>query len=67
MPDIETMNKWMVAGIGGRRGFTMLAPPKSGVSFNADDALLVAAYLVSMAEPEASHKFEDVLKAVQNT
>lgn len=31
-----------------------------------DDALLLAAYLVAMAEPMTQTKFSDVLQAVQN-
>ncbi len=62
--EIETLNKFMVAA--GGKGIAMLNGPHRGVPFSADDALLLAAYLVSMAEHKASHTFEEVLNAVQN-
>jgi hypothetical protein len=65
MAEIDTLNKFGVAS--GGKGVTILMPPRSGVPFSADDALLLAAYLVSMAEHSAAHTFEDVLGAVQNT
>lgn len=62
MAEIETFNKFMVAVSG--RGIGMLNPPRGPMT--ADDALILAAYLVSIAEMDATHKFEEVLKAVQN-
>ncbi len=61
--EIDTLNKFGLAS--GGKGFTILCLPR--VPFSADDALLLAAYLVAVAEPQASHKFEDVLRAVQST
>lgn len=50
----------------GSRGFhvVILAPR---ISFTPDEALMFAAYLVAMAEYQASHSFADVLKAVENS
>lgn len=59
---IETMNKFFVATKGKEVIFLMPIP----CSMSADDAMLLAAYLVSMAEMDASHKFEEVLAAIQN-
>ncbi len=61
---IETLNKFMVTA--GGKGIVMLNGPHRGMTFTADDALLLAAYLVSMAEHDAAHTFEEVLNAVQN-
>lgn len=60
---ISTFNKFAVAGMGDR--ITIMNPPRGQIS--ADDALLLAAYLVCMAEHEASNEFNAVLEAVQNT
>lgn len=65
MPDIETMNKFMVAA--GGNGFRILRTIRPNDILTADDCLLLAAYLVVMAEHEASHDFSEVLKAIQNT
>ena len=63
--EIDTMNKFMV-GAGGRgKGFMMLNPPLRGQTISADDALLLAATLVAIAEHEASHSFAEVLQAVE--
>lgn len=62
MPEIDTSNKFLVTTIGNH--FLMRLSP---ARISADDALLLAAWLVAMAEPYASHKFADVLTAVQNT
>lgn len=59
---INTLNKFLVSGRAGN--ICILKPPSFGI-ITPDDALLLAAYLVSMAEHEASHDFADVLKAVQ--
>lgn len=65
MNQIDTLNKFAVAASG--RGIIMLLPPSRGASITPDDALLLAAWLVAIAEHEASNTFEDVLKAVQST
>mgnify|MGYP001603933895 CR=1 FL=1 len=59
---IDTMNKFLVAVKGKEVGFLKPVPG----SMSADDAMLLAAYLVTMAEMDATHKFEEVLAAVQN-
>jgi hypothetical protein len=60
---IDTTNKFLVACRG--ECVSILLPPLDSIS--ADDALVLAAYLVSMAEHDATHPFADVLAAVQNT
>ncbi len=59
---IETFNKFVVGSQAG--GIRVMMP--LGL-LTPDDALLLAAWLGSMAEHNASHKFEEVLKAVQGT
>ena len=60
--EIDTFNKFMVA-VGGKDVILLKPIPQK---LSADDALLLAAYLVSTAEINTETKFEDVLKAVQN-
>lgn len=60
---IDTFNKFAVGH--GAAGLTILLPPLGLVK--PDDALLLAAYLVALAEPSASHPFADVLAAVRAT
>lgn len=60
---IDTTNKFIVAVSAG--GILMMNPPRGPMK--ADDALLLAAWLVSMAEHEASAEFSDVLAAVQDS
>lgn len=57
---IETFNKFMVGSMGDN---LVVQIPQA--SYTPDEALLLAAYLVSMAEHSASNKFDDVLNAVQ--
>jgi len=57
---IETLNKFLVSSQG--KAILIMNPPRTSIA--ADDALLLAAYLVLMAEHEASQPFEAVLKAV---
>lgn len=63
MSDIDTLNRFMV-GLQGRDVVTLRALPSR---FSPDDAMNLAAWLVSMAEMDATHSFADVLAAVQNT
>lgn len=56
-------NEFMVSG-NMTRGIT-LASPRGFLSY--ERALVLAAWIVAMAEPFSSVKFEDVLKNVQNT
>lgn len=60
--DIETINDQLVS-MGD--GHIVVMMPKRKMT--PDDALRHAAWLVAMAEPMASSKFSEVLKAVQNT
>ena len=66
MAEIDTLNKFLVSLSlleGGR--LVIMRPP---AWLSADDALLLAAYLVSMASAlSPTHPFEAVLAAVQAT
>lgn len=61
--DIDTTNKFMVAVQGDDVVMLKPLPPR----MSPDDALLLAAYLVALAEYRANHQFQAVLDAVQNT
>jgi len=63
MNEIDTTNKFMVAARAGG-GIVIINPP--GAPFSSNDALLLAAYLVSLAEPFASHGVAAVLAAVHD-
>jgi hypothetical protein len=63
--EIDTFNKFAVASSGTR--IRILRPPWEGSDLSPDDALLLAAYLVALAEHDATHKFAEVLKAVEST
>ncbi len=63
MAEIETMNKYLVASV---KGGVIIGNPSRAV-LTPDDALLLAAWLVAIADGEGTHKFEDVLNAVQST
>jgi hypothetical protein len=60
---IETFNKFLV-GVHGDRIVMMNSEELTG-SLSADDALLLAAYLVTLADPNGE-RFAKVLEAVQN-
>lgn len=60
---INTLNEFIVAST--RNGLVLMNPPRG--SFSADRALVLAAWLVAMAEHQASHTFTEVLEAVQST
>lgn len=60
---IDTFNKFLVGA--NAAGIIIMKPPSGLMS--PDDALLLAATLVALAEYKASHSFAEVLKAVQNT
>jgi hypothetical protein len=62
---IETANKFLVGLIGDR--IVIGKPPSAQTGISPDDALLLAAMLVELAEYRATHKFEEVLAAVQNS
>ncbi len=61
--EIDTANRFVVGG--GGRGVSILMPPRGPMT--PDEALNLAAYLVVLAQHQASHTFQDVLMAVQNT
>lgn len=61
---IDTLNRFMVGWHGG--GIVILNVSALQKRISGDEALLLAAHLVAMAEPLASHKFSEVLEAVQN-
>ena len=46
-------------------GVALVRPPHGLMSY--DDALVLAAWLVSIADPQPSHTFKEVLEAVQET
>jgi hypothetical protein len=61
--EIDTTNRNLV-GWQGTRSVVVLQPR---VQMTPDEALVHAAWLVAIAEPNASHSFADVLEAVRNT
>ena len=63
MSEIDTTNKFMVA-VQADNVVVLRPLPKV---FTPDDAMLLAAYLVALAEHKASHPFQAVLDAVCNT
>ena len=60
--ELDIMNKHAVGLIGEKIG--MLAPPINSVT--RDEALILAAWLVALADP-GSERFSAILKRVQNT
>ena len=61
---IETLNKFLV-GVRGDE-IVIMNPPRTLIS--KEDALLLAAYLVAMADTSEGHEqFERVLEAVEST
>ena len=58
---IDTTNKFLVASGGGIR---MLSPPVRPMS--ESDAVMLAAYLVAMAEHKSSFTFQEALDAVMD-
>jgi hypothetical protein len=58
---IDTTNKFSVSAA--PDGIRIMNPPHGVIG--ADDALLLAAWLLTLAKGEASQPFEDVLEAVQ--
>lgn len=59
---IDTANKFMI-GVRGDR-VNILNPPTRLTELSADEAMLLAAYLVAVIEHKATHSFQDVLEAV---
>ncbi len=64
MPDdeLEFSNRFMAAGNG--QTLTVMVPI---VNATPDQVLAHAAWLVTMAEPFADHKFAEYVEAVRNT
>lgn len=60
---IDTTNKFLVAAHG--TYLRIMNLPREPIT--ADDAQLLAAYLVCMSQPYASREFSAVLEAVENT
>ena len=63
MASINSFNRFAVAA--STAGITMLNPPEPCDMMTPDEALVLAAYLVSMAEHESEFTFDQVLDAVQ--
>lgn len=61
-PIIDTTNAYGVSIKAGNRTITVLVPLRD---VQPNDALLVAAWIVTLAQPHARCKFEDILRAVQ--
>lgn len=61
--DIDITNRWMVAA---RVSGTVMILNQPVGPLSADDALVLAAWLVAIAEPSASRPFADVLSKVQS-
>lgn len=59
---IDTLNRFVVGAIGGK--IAIVFPPREPME--PKDALLLAAFLVSIADPTEGHtEFQKVLQAVQ--
>lgn len=59
---IDTSNDFLVGSNGEK--VVIMNPPRQ---MTHDQALRLAAWLVAIADGEGSHKFADVLRAVQST
>lgn len=62
MSEIDTTNKWMVGCRA--KNVIVFKPPRE---MSADEALVFAAWVVAMARPFTTTKFEDVLESVEAT
>ena len=60
---IDTFNKFLVGAQS--NGIVIGAPPMIGAALDRNDALILAAWLVALADRDG--KFQKVLAAVQNT
>lgn len=58
---IDTTNKSIVGASGG--GVVIMNPPRGLLS--PDDAINLAVYLVLLSEDKATHRFQEVLEAVE--
>jgi hypothetical protein len=61
-PSIDAVNDYFVSTNG--QTFTVMRPP---IDLTPDAALRLAAWLAVMAEPFASHTFDEVRDAVRST
>lgn len=59
--EIDTSNKYLVGSRG--NGVVVIS---CGLTLSANDAMNLAAWLVSVAQINTDVKFDDVLKAIQN-
>jgi hypothetical protein len=62
---IDTLNRFGIAVDQHHSLFLMLPPQCPGLT--PDEALNLAAWLVVLAEPNASHTFVELLEAIANT
>jgi len=62
---IDTSNRFGIAANGRDLLFMMLPPKAAGLTPN--EALNLAAWLVVLAEPNASHTFVELLEAIAST
>lgn len=65
--NVNVCNQHVIASGGGGKRLTMLLPPTRATEWTPEEALVVAAWLVAMAEPFSSVPFEQVLHKVQST
>jgi hypothetical protein len=62
MTDLDVMNKWGVSLHPATNTITFLIPPSR---VTPDEALVLAAWLVSMGEFLSKEKFSDILETIQ--
>lgn len=62
--DLDVTNKWAV---GEGTDTVRILRSSAAQVLTPTEALVLAAYLVSIAEPMSDHRFDDVLAAVQST
>lgn len=60
---IDTSNKYMVGMLSNT--LVIMRPPIGAIS--PDDALVLAAYLVLLAQPMTETQISDVIKAIEST
>ena len=61
---METINKWLV-GVQGDK--IVVGLPMRAARMSKEDALLLAAWLVTLASTDPAEDFEPILNAVLNT
>lgn len=60
-------NKFLIGAAGHGKNMKIAPAVQPPWPLSPDDALLMAAWLVAIAEPWANDKFNDLLKQVQST